>query len=164
MEENRLLVPLGNRAFCYEYRMGVEGEAAAMAARNRTSRDLKDIREAMHRLETTHATSEYSFELDFRFHLLVARATKNSFFLMSLERLRDTIYKGMLLAIAPSTTDRQEKNQAIRNQHRAVFEAIAAQDEASARDAMRLHLTKCRQSTVHWANEERELELEAEPI
>lgn len=149
-EEHAMTLNNASRGFCFEYRIGVEGEAAAAAARYRQRSDLLKLRESMEYLEELHEASEISSEVDFEFHLLVAKATQNAFFVSSLDTLRSTISEGMLLAIAPTALDRKAKNAAIREQHRAVFDAIVDKDESRAREAMRAHLSRCRKSTRHW--------------
>lgn len=150
LEEHAMTLNDASRGFCFEYRIGIEGEAAAAAARYRQRSDLVKLRDAMECLEELHEASEISSEVDFEFHLLVAKATKNAFFVSSLATLRATISEGMLLAIAPTALHRKAKNAAIREQHKAVFDAIVDQDESRAREAMRTHLSRCRRSTQHW--------------
>lgn len=151
---------MNTRIFCFEYRIGIEGEAAAIAARHRTAADLMRMQAAMTELEAVHRAENFSFEADFEFHLSVASATKNNFFLSNLEKMRSTIRNGMMLAIAPSTQKSSMKNDAIRAQHLEVFRAIERRDESGARDAMRLHLTRCSLSTRHWDESGDVLELE----
>jgi DNA-binding FadR family transcriptional regulator len=143
-------VNMSTRAFCFEYRIGIEGEAAAAAALRRSEADIVKMEAAMHELERLHHASHFSFEADFEFHLSVARATNNNFFVRSLETMKSTIRTGMVLAIAPSGLEREVKGNAILDQHQAIFHAIVLQDDTAARDAMRQHLSRCHRSTRHW--------------
>ncbi|CAN7709576.1 FadR/GntR family transcriptional regulator [Neorhizobium tomejilense] len=151
---------MNTRAYCFEYRIGVEGEAAAAAALHRTELDIARLEAAMIELETLHSASQFSFEADFEFHLSVARATHNSYFLSTLEAMRLTIRSGMLLAIAPSSLMLETKGKAIRQQHLAVFRAILRRDDVGARQMMREHLSRCRQSTRHWDDVEDPVEFD----
>lgn len=154
---------MNTRAFCFEYRIGVEGEAAAAAARYRTRSDIVRMKSAMAELEAMHRASQFSFEADFEFHLSVARATHNSFFVSSLETLRSVIRSGMVLAIAPSSLTPEMKGKAIRQQHLDIFRAIVRQNDVEARNAMRVHLSRCCQSTSHWDDTQNTTELKEHP-
>jgi len=151
------------RNFCFEYRIGIEGEAAAAAARYRTETDIARLKKAMSDLEKLHQASQFSFEVDFEFHLSVARATHNNFFLSCLETMLPEIRSGMVLAIAPSGLSAEMEGMAIRQQHLAVFNAIERHDDAGARHAMRMHLSRCSQSTRHWDGAGTALELDEQP-
>jgi DNA-binding FadR family transcriptional regulator len=135
---------------CFDYRVGIEGEAAAAAARNRTSDDLIRLADAMARLEEPEVQSHLGLHEDFAFHLLIARASRNDYFVSALQSLKGTIFEGMLLARTPSGPAVAEKLSAINRQHRLIYEAVVGQDAEGAREAMRRHLTRCKRSTSQW--------------
>lgn len=135
---------------CFEFRMGIEGEAAAAAARHRGADDLIALADVVSRLEALDATKEPGLEEDYSFHLQVARASRNSFYVSAIYAIRDNIFGGMLLARTTSGLRTKEKVAAINEQHRAIYEAIVAGDPDRARQAMRHHLLACRKSTRHW--------------
>jgi GntR family transcriptional regulator, transcriptional repressor for pyruvate dehydrogenase complex len=135
---------------CFEFRMGIEGEAAAAAARYRTADDLIQLADTVSELEALDTSRDPGLELDYAFHLCVARASQNAFYVSALYAIRDNIFGGMLLARTTSGLRTAEKVAAINEQHRAVYEAIVAGDADRARDAMRGHLLACRKSTRHW--------------
>ena len=87
---------------------------------------------------------------DFDFHLAVAHASGNDYFVSVLNSLRGTIFEGMLLARTATGLRMDEKLAAINGQHRQVYEAILARDEEGARRAMRNHLLRCKLSTAQW--------------
>lgn len=136
--------------YCFEFRMGVEGEAAAAAARSRTADDLIQLADTVSRLEGLDATKEPGLEEDYAFHLCVARASQNNFYVSAIYAIRDNIFGGMLLARTTSGLRTADKVAAINEQHRAIYEAIVAGDADRARTAMRYHLLACRKSTSHW--------------
>ncbi|HEY4200707.1 MAG TPA: FCD domain-containing protein [Devosiaceae bacterium] len=146
------LPPFGefSRRSCFEFRMGIEGEAAAAAARNRTAADLADIALRIERLEQVRERSELGLDEDFAFHLSVARASQNHYFVSVLNSLKGTIYEGMLLARAATGLNVSEKLTAINDQHTLVYKAIVSGDENRARLMMRSHLLRCKKSTAHW--------------
>ncbi len=135
---------------CFEFRMGIEGEAAAAAARHRTADDLIQLADMVSKLETLDASKEPGLEEDYNFHLCVARASQNSFYSSVIQAIRGNIFGGMLLARTTSGLRTAEKVAAINEQHRAIYEAIVAGDADRARQAMRYHLLACRKSTRHW--------------
>ena len=135
---------------CFEFRMGIEGEAAAAAARHRTTDDLIVLADKVSQLEALDVSKDPGLEQDYEFHLCVALASHNSFYVSVLNAIRDNIFGGMLLARTTSGLRTAEKVAAINEQHRAIYEAIVAGDESLARTAMRYHLTACRKSTSHW--------------
>ena len=135
--------------FCFEFRMGIEGEAASAAARYRTSDDLIALADVVRRLERLEPNQD-GLEEDYAFHLGVARASHNDFYVSAIYAIRDNIFGGMLLARTTSGLRTKEKIAAINAQHRKVYEAIVAGDPDRARNAMRGHLSACRKSTSHW--------------
>jgi GntR family transcriptional repressor for pyruvate dehydrogenase complex len=141
---------------CFEFRVGIEGEVAATAARNRTQDDLVRLTDALARLEDPTQGS-LGIDEDFAFHVLVATASHNDYFVSALLQLKPEIYKGMLLARTPSEVNVAEKLAAINEQHRMVYTAVVAQNTDGARHAMRDHLIRCKRSTSQWYLQEAEL-------
>lgn len=135
---------------CFEFRIGIEGEAAAAAARYRTGDDLIRLADLVRTLETIDVRKESGLTQDFDFHLCVARASHNDYYVSAISAVRESIFGGMLLARTTSGLRTAEKMAAINEQHRAVYEAIVAGDPDRARDKMRYHLLACRKSTSHW--------------
>jgi DNA-binding FadR family transcriptional regulator len=141
---------------CFEFRVGIEGEAAATAARNRTPGDLVRMADALARLEDPTRVN-LGLDEDFAFHVLVATASHNDYFVSALLSLKQDIYQGMLLARTPSSVNVAEKLSAINQQHRLVYDAVVACDVDAARRAMRDHLIRCKRSTSQWYLQEAEL-------
>lgn len=135
---------------CFEFRIGIEGEAAATAARKRTSSDLRDLQELMARLNDLTPGIEVGLEEDFEFHLAVARASHNDYFVSALLSLREEIFRGMLLARTSAGVDPGEKIGAINSQHALIYNAVFSGDAEAARTMMRSHLLRCKMSTSHW--------------
>lgn len=149
MISSQVLHPDASKS-CFEYRVGIEGECAFVAARNRTPADLIRLADVVAQLEDAGNDASMGLDEDFAFHLAVAQATRNDYFLSVLQSLKATIYEGMLLARTPSGLNVQEKLAAINEQHRLVYDAIVAQDSDGARQAMRSHLIRCKLSTSQW--------------
>lgn len=139
-----------SRKSCFEFRMGLEGEAAAAAARVRSKADLVILSDVMKQLEELQHNGKPGLNEDFSFHLGVAVASHNAYYVSVLQSLKATIFEGMLYARTTSGLKTAEKIAAINEQHRLVFEAILDKNPDAARAAMRSHLIKCRISTSHW--------------
>ena len=149
MAISEALVPSTSKE-CFEYRVGIEGEAAATAARCRTPDDLDALAQLLARMEIANASRQMGIDEDFDFHLAVARASHNGYYVSVLQSLRPTIRQGMLLARTPSSVKVDEKLSAINQQHHLIYDAIVARDSESARLAMRSHLVRCKLSTSPW--------------
>jgi GntR family transcriptional regulator, transcriptional repressor for pyruvate dehydrogenase complex len=120
------------------FREGMEGEIAATAAENRTVVQLATIRSILDRLRERRPFSERP-QNDFDFHLAVATATGNPFYVNSLSSLREQMMFGMSL-VWNFSGDSAEFRNAAADQHEAIYQAIKNQDAAGAREAMRAHL------------------------
>jgi GntR family transcriptional repressor for pyruvate dehydrogenase complex len=118
-----------------EARAALEKELAALAAHRATKEQLAEMGAALGDLGGAIAAQQPGTEADMAFHLAVARAARNPF----LYRLSDVIraYLERMRSSLPSWShDRSE----VLARHQAVYEAIAAGDEAAAAAAMRGHM------------------------
>jgi GntR family transcriptional repressor for pyruvate dehydrogenase complex len=140
--------------YCFDVRVGLEGEAAAAAACNRDYRDIGRLARIIERLECLDQRREIGLEEDFDFHLQVARSSHNHYFTSALLSLKKHIADSILLARTISQMDPKDKAVAINRQHRRIFEAIVAGDDEGARQAMKDHLSRCKKSTSHWHTQE----------
>jgi DNA-binding FadR family transcriptional regulator len=125
---------------CYEFRMGIEGEAAFYAAQNRTAEMLVAMREALDRIDLAIAQGAVGMSADYAFHLAVARASGNEFFERVMQSMRTPIEFAINLARSLSLTRPIEHLRTVQNEHVFMFEAIAAGDGEVARAAMRAHV------------------------
>jgi GntR family transcriptional regulator, transcriptional repressor for pyruvate dehydrogenase complex len=125
---------------CYEFRMGIEGEAAYYAAQNRTAEMLVMMREALDRMDMAIAQGMVGMSADYEFHLAVARASGNEFFEAVMQSMRMPIEFAINLARSLSLTRPIEHLRTVQNEHVLMFEAIEASDKEAARQAMRAHV------------------------
>ena len=63
-----------------ELRMGLETQAAALAALRRTDEQLQQMRQALDDYQDSLANNDSAVEPDVRFHRLIAQATGNTYF------------------------------------------------------------------------------------
>ncbi|WP_338719422.1 FadR/GntR family transcriptional regulator [Devosia sp. XK-2] len=120
------------------FREGMEGEIAATAALNRTPDDLAAIEATLERAGHHRSIAERSQD-DFAFHLSVAKATGNPFYVNSLTSLREQMMMGMNLSWNLSAGSADYLSVALAH-HRTILGAIRHQDADAAREAMREHL------------------------
>ncbi len=134
-----------DRLHLLEFRMGVEAEAAALAARNHSDRQLRTINSALEQFTASADHPSHAMKADFEFHRAIAAASGNPFYADCLSAL------GQTMIAMPRTrlmTDvehyaRDHFDQVV-HEHRSIAAAIADGDESAAAAAMRTHLANSR--------------------
>lgn len=116
------------------YREGVEGEAAATAARRHTEAQFQKIVAAIEVL-----SRDGSALADYEVHLAIARASNNSFYVNALVAVREQMLFGLNLEWNFSGAQPVFRH-AVASQHGAILEAIRQRDAEAARTHMRNHL------------------------
>ncbi|MFC5730628.1 MULTISPECIES: FadR/GntR family transcriptional regulator [Nocardioides] len=126
-----------------DFRLGIECESAALAARHRTDADQTAITAAM--TAFTDAGREGAVEADFAFHVAIARATHNRFYVDLLESLGPMMImlQRTQLGAEFSMTDAAHVER-VQREHDNVAAAVLAGDSDTARAAMRVHLGNTR--------------------
>ena len=125
---------------CFEFRTGVESEAAFFAAQNHAPDTLEPMREALRRLEAAAADGVVAVKADLEFHLSVARASGNEYFEAVMQSMRTPIEFAINLARSLTLTRPLDHLRTVHTEHVVLFEAIEARDRAAARTAMRRHI------------------------
>ena len=126
---------------CYEFRIDVEGAAAAWAARRRDEDDLAAMDHAYEVMKQAYEQNALGVEADQMLHLAVARASKNPFFASVLESLEEQIAFGVKLSRSLTLLDTPVRQERVLAEHRAVLDAIRMQQPEVAKAAMRHHIT-----------------------
>ena len=129
-----------------ELRIGLETEAAALAAQRRTEANLAQMRAALDALIELVEQGKDAVAADFQFHLEVARATQNAHFTEMMTTLGSTLIPRARLH--GETADAQAQLGYLRRvnaEHESIFDAIAGGDSEGARAAMRTHLANSRE-------------------
>lgn len=125
---------------CYEFRIEVEGAAAAWAARRRDDDDLAALDAAYLEMEQTYHNNAPGVEADLRLHLAIACAAKNPFFSMVLESLGEQIAHGVKLSRSLTQLDAPVRQEVVLAEHRAILDAIRLQQPEVAQATMRHHI------------------------
>jgi GntR family transcriptional repressor for pyruvate dehydrogenase complex len=124
----------------YVFRATIEGDAAALAAENRSEASLLGVYRALDKLEKSLSSSIQAQEADLEFHLAIAAASENRFFIRALQSIQRSVEFSINLARTLSLTHPQERLLVVQAEHVAVLRAIEAGDADGARRAMREHL------------------------
>ena len=129
-----------------ELRLGVETEAAALAAARRTDENLRIMRSSLDDMTAALEAGRSTIPADLRFHQEVARATQNEHFAELMNTLGDTIIpRARLEADVVRDEETLRYLRRICAEHENIFDAIQAQDPDAARAAMRTHLANGRE-------------------
>jgi DNA-binding FadR family transcriptional regulator len=126
-----------------ELRIGIECEAAGLAALRRTPEDIERIQDRLDALDRAIEEGGYGAEEDFAFHRSILVATQNSYY----GRLFDTFGNAMVprqwaRLDKMTAAERERHTVRMRKEHHAIFSAIRDGNEAAARKALRNHLSK----------------------
>ena len=125
---------------CLEFRCGLESEAARHAAIVHDEDAIRSIALAIEAMERAIADGGSSIEADFEFHLSIARAARNRFFVTTLEALRPHVEFGINLTRSFSTTPMHDRLNSILAEHREIYAAIRDGDAEHAQRAVAQHL------------------------
>ncbi len=130
---------------CYELRVPLEGEAAALAAKRRSPEQLGQIKAALDDLAHAFETRSAASAADFAFHRAVAEASCNDMFVSILETLHAAIENSMTVALNITSQGSAERSRRVLEEHSRIYEAIAIGDADAANLAMRYHINRARQ-------------------
>ena len=129
-----------------ELRVSLEVEAASLAAQRRTPVQLAAMRRALEVLTAAIPAMGDTVSPDLKFHLLIAEATGNRYFVDILEHLGATLIPRTRIKASPAASEPlMEYLRRVNREHEEIFAAIERGDSESARAAMRLHLTNGRE-------------------
>lgn len=122
-----------------EVRRGLEAETAALAAVRRTPGQLAEIEHALRRIEEAVASGVSGVEEDVRFHLSIAEATGNPYWVKFVEMFAQPTRSAVKVTRANEARRVDFSNQ-VRREHEKIFDAIAAGDPDLARAAATEHM------------------------
>lgn len=129
-----------------ELRIGIETEAAALAAQRRDETHLRAMRAALADFARAVEAGRDAVEADLRFHREIARATANPHFGGLMATLGPKIIPRARLGAADVLDlERSTYLRRVNAEHESIYDAIAAGDAEGARAAMRTHLANSRE-------------------
>lgn len=128
---------------CYDFRLTIEPEAAAMAAQRHTPDGLQKIKAALSLLRDATNRQAHRADADFMFHLSIAQASANPYFATAMQALEEHIAVGMRFH-GMSLRSTSDGLRHVFVEHSAICDAIERGDANAAREHMRTHLTGSR--------------------
>ena len=128
----------------FEFRAGLEAEAAELAARNWQTHDRTRMLAGLAALEHCLEIGELGAEEDREFHDAVAAATGNQFHVTVREWFRPHFSIGMSVTRSLSLRRTPIHVRHVQDEHQAIVEAILARREAAAHEAMKTHILNAR--------------------
>ncbi|WP_193139654.1 MULTISPECIES: FadR/GntR family transcriptional regulator [unclassified Meridianimarinicoccus] len=134
------LTSIQDLQMCFRFRIGLESEAARLAAQNRTRDDLRGLEAEIAAMDSANVRGETGMEQDLGFHMAVARASQNRFFVAGLEQVRPHIAQGMTINRTLSLMSEAPRLVRVQDEHRRVCDAIRKGDGDAAAEAMATHL------------------------
>lgn len=128
---------------CFEFREAIESVTASLAARRRNAAIIAQLEEIVRRLQRVTAGNMHREDIDFEFHLTIAKAANNQYFSAVLAELREQVAVGMHLhgmALMRPNARLEEST----DEHVGILEAIRAGDAVKAGELMRAHIRNSR--------------------
>jgi len=127
-----------------EVRRVLEGEIAALAAERATRAQIAGLRQALAAIDAAGAAGHDGVAEDLAFHRAIGEATGNLQFRSLLGFLEQYLREGMRITRG-NEARRADFMEAVRKEHRAIVDAIAAHDPRAARRAALTHLLRGQQ-------------------
>jgi len=124
----------------FELRMSLEADAAALAAKRRTKKQLAAMKAALRDMELAIERGEDGVEPDIAFHRAIAEATGNTYFATLVKILNDNIRSSIFVARLNTAREGRSVADYVQTEHIAIYQAIADADPVTAREASRAHL------------------------
>jgi DNA-binding FadR family transcriptional regulator len=126
-----------------ELRLGIEIEAAGLAAERRTVEDMKLIDQTVEQFGLSIKQGDEAVEADFNIHQAIAKATHNQHFVTFLDFLGwQIIPRRNIYAKIVDHGVRRKYLLRVHNEHKSIAKAISDSRPNAARNAMRRHLEK----------------------
>ncbi len=123
-----------------EVRLGLECNAAVLAARRATEEDILQLESSLESIRRLTDAGHTAFREDVYFHMRIAYASKNPVQITLMKYFYDLLLQGIRENLEHLYRVPDNKR-LIRSQHEGVFLAIRNRDTHAAFDAMRQHIT-----------------------
>lgn len=127
-----------------EFRVVVEGAAAALAAERRSKAQLDRIMEAHEQFLAEIERGVFLWQSDRALHLAIAEAAGNEFFAESLENSEVRLSDFMTVSLKLTSSRSPQRGQLVAREHANIVDAIRIRDAQGARVAMEHHIIQAR--------------------
>ena len=131
----------------FDVRLMIEPEIAALACRNASEEDLRQLGRLCEETEQLYLNGHNHISKDIEFHTCIARCSKNEVAQILIPMINTAVIN------FANITHRTLKDETIET-HRAITKAILERDAVGARGAMIMHLTYNRQATKKMIEED----------
>lgn len=141
------MVPVGSLADVqrfFEFRAGLEAEAAELAAQNWQPSDRERIMAALLGLEQCLLNGELGAQQDQDLHDAIGMATGNQFHITVREWFKPHFAIGHSVTRSLSLKRTPEQIRRVQDEHAVIVEAIFARNKAEAHAAMKAHILNAR--------------------
>ena len=143
--QNEAVVTVRDVLDILEIRISLETESAWLAASRRTEEQVELLRATLEQMTKGEDGNNQSVSSDIQFHLQIAQATGNKYFVELLNHLGQTIIPRTRLNTAQLNDDPSTYLNRLYHEHESIFNAISRKDPEAARAAMRTHLSNSRE-------------------
>jgi DNA-binding FadR family transcriptional regulator len=143
-----------------EVRRAIDSETAALAAVRRDAQQIDEIRRAMAAIDTAVSAGGDGVREDVEFHLCIARATGNPYWVKLMEMFAPQLRAAVSVTRA-NEARRKDFAQAVKVEHQRLVDAIIAGNAATARAAAADHMERASERVAtadhdFWASEGKE--------
>ena len=128
-----------------ELRIGLETDAAAFAAARRTDGQIDEMRRVIKAFQANLGCAGETVEPDFQFHLQIAYATGNRYFVDIMRHLGTKTIPRTRVDVLQGSASHTQYLGLVNSEHKRIFEAILQRDPEGSRTAMRAHLVSSRE-------------------
>ncbi|MCH9670442.1 MAG: FCD domain-containing protein, partial [Gammaproteobacteria bacterium] len=129
---------------CFEVRMPIEGAAASLAAERGTPEAVARIETALQAFKAAMDGEGNAENADFEFHLAVANAANNEYFVTIMSSLHAAIDALLHISLGITKRGSTERMRRVYEEHESICDAILGRDGNGAALAMRYHLNRAR--------------------
>lgn len=132
---NQLVMSEGDRKNLMELRTLLELKSVSLAAERATERDLEEIKFYLKQMHKVTDDGRAFVDEDIKFHFAIANATKNEYFGVVLNSIRD-----MLLMVQEEAVISEGAMERALKYHQRIYEAIRKKDSQSSQAWMKEHM------------------------
>ena len=124
-----------------EARIALEPGIVALACKRVTPEDLRNLSFAITRLEEASKKRDYDLflEMDYEFHLMLAKSTKNALLVEQLQRLLEIMRRQLWRSIKEKCLSSPGHMDEIVEEHKRILASVTSQDEAKAVSEIKRH-------------------------
>lgn len=122
-----------------EVRMGLECNAAALAAQRALDKDIQFLEDSLGEMREEVKAGRLGSEADTAFHMAISFATKNPVQISLMKSFYDLLFVGIKKNLA-HLWENPKNQQIILDQHTEIFQSIQKRDPAAAFESMKQHI------------------------